>query len=303
MIYVHIGLHKTATTALQNSFFPNLDRIKFLGRVIEGEQHSNRFYKQLCKYCFDENSDLNFEKKLKALLEERIDEFGSILISEEWFTSDYSGFYKFKGATWQVKLAKLARVLNDFDSKVLITIRNPEDVIYSQYLEFKTVGVNSLYTSFEDYLKYSNDSLVYDYPKLQNHLNGLFKKIVFISFDSLIEGRCQQALNNFFNQKVNMNLPRKNSKEIVNNEILLEIENKFTISFLIKKTFIFITPLRLRRYLQRNSLYLLVRNAIVKNSYNIQPVQQLSYKQKILISDKFPMSKKFYEKLDDEFES
>jgi hypothetical protein len=56
------------------------------------------------------------------------------VFTEEWFTADYSGFYKLKSETWQNKLLKLSRVLKEVDYKILVTIRDPFDLSYSQYL-------------------------------------------------------------------------------------------------------------------------------------------------------------------------
>ena len=123
MIYLHLGLHKTASTSLQNSIFPYLNDIEFIGRCVNFDS-SSTLYKELSNYCFSKNTDLEIEKKLSDELR-KCSSKKSILISDEWFTSDYSGLYSYYGASWQQKIKKISRVVNELDHKVLISIRNP----------------------------------------------------------------------------------------------------------------------------------------------------------------------------------
>lgn len=49
MIYLHFGLHKTATTS-KNMFSPHIDNIHFIGRKVGVKNKKNRLYDLIYRY-------------------------------------------------------------------------------------------------------------------------------------------------------------------------------------------------------------------------------------------------------------
>lgn len=208
-LYVHIGLHKTATTSMQKYIFPNLPTIRFIGRADDVLLKQDPFYLKLAGYCFStvEKFDVESEIKneIKVILKTQ-----NILISDEWFTTDFDGFYKFKGAGWQLKLLKLSRIVKGIDNELLVTLRAPFDGAFSQYCEFNQVGIEQRYPTFERYIFESNDSLVYKYVQFDKFLNDNFKSIRYIQFEELIKN--PQVLAQFFSVECELNMLKSNSK-------------------------------------------------------------------------------------------
>ena len=216
IIYLHIGLHKTATTTLQYHVFPNLQKIEFLGRGKGGRMAAHALYNSLGKYVHAEGVNVRMEESLAARFFEHSTLYGNLLISEEWFTADYSEFYGFNGAKWQDKLAKLGRIFQGQKTKLLITIRNPLDNLYSQYCEFRTVGVEKYYPDFGVYLEHSNDARVFLLDEFDALVCSLFveSERIYLDFSLIVSGEFESILREFFNNphmKVGA-LPNENAK-------------------------------------------------------------------------------------------
>jgi len=212
MLYLHIGLHKTATSSLQGSVFPNLKKIKYLGRVESGGvKASDDLYREICDYCFSKGLSRQLELELKKRIKEHLNK-GDLLISEEWFTADFDGFYGFEGATWQEKLKKLSNIVSDIEHKVLITIREPLDASFSQYCEFYSVGLNKRYIDYLNYFKYSNDIKVFKYLELNALINSYFCNVRYITFDAIVNNTYHDSLSEFLNETVNFNIQHLNKK-------------------------------------------------------------------------------------------
>ena len=171
-LYLHLGLAKTATTALQNQFFPKLSGINYLHR--ETNDNKNLFYK-IATYCFSKDEDLVLFDLVKRELEELLTKT-DVLISEEWFTTDYSWFYNFKGAQWQEKLYRLGMLTSKIDCKILITTREPISGLFSLYCELYNVDVHVRYPSFLSFVDKSNDALSYDLVSLNNVMDKAFNQ-------------------------------------------------------------------------------------------------------------------------------
>ncbi|MCG9711205.1 hypothetical protein L1D46_20865, partial [Pseudoalteromonas sp. Isolate3] len=159
-LYIHIGLHKTATTSLQKFVFPRLPSFKFIGRNDLPLNNQNELYLELVKYCFSKKQDKPKEVELRSALITEL-KANKVILSDEWFSADFDGFYKFEGASWQMKLDKLSRIINGLDYKLVVTLRDPFDGVFSQYSEFNQVGIESKYSTFKEYFYNSNDSNVY----------------------------------------------------------------------------------------------------------------------------------------------
>ncbi len=185
MFVVHVGLHKTATTSLQKDVYPNIDGYEFVGRACKNLSDQDELYLKIANFCFSrkENDDFLFND-VRALIAQRLEK-SNLLLSDEWLTADYSGFFCFKGATWQNKLDRLSCLLKDIDHKIVVSLRDPVDGIFSQYCEFLTVDVDSFYPSFEEYSFSSNDAKAYNYSRLNDFLSERFEDVIYVTFDDI----------------------------------------------------------------------------------------------------------------------
>ena len=293
MIFVHIGLHKTATTSMQMSVFPELDGINYLGRIEGVSQKSIKLYSQICDYCFRE--EINVERKSEIILQLRsIEGKGeNILLSEEWFTSDYSRQYKFSGASWQEKLRRLSELLVDFEYRILVSIRNPIDCFYSQYTEFHIIGIDNIFPTFEDYVKKSNESLVYDYLEFDKYLNRLFRSVFYVDFDSFKSERYKKILSNFFNNIEIPDIERHNDRKKTSEGTHLVVSNNLTFinKFFAKSLSLFpenkVSGLRKK----------LISLKLMKEPSNIKVVPKISSKDESIFISKFSESLDYYFKL------
>lgn len=222
MIYLHIGLHKTATTSLQFHVFPNIDGVRFLGRGRGGIDCSHSLYKKLGKYVHSKNTDFDRERCLSSEFQRYVAYQQDILLSEEWFTADYSEFYGLKGALWQDKLTKLSRIFGCLDVKVLVTIRTPLDALYSQYCEFHRIGIQKRFPTFSDYMCKSNDASLFNYSDLNDLLILLFSDVQYLAFEKIKENRFQKSLRSYFGREKIPDLCLENSKRSDEKGVVVE---------------------------------------------------------------------------------
>jgi hypothetical protein len=207
-----------------------LNDIEFIGRCVNFDS-SSTLYKELSNYCFSKNTDLEIEKRLSDELR-KCSSKKSILISDEWFTSDYSGLYSYYGASWQHKIKKISRIVHELDHKVLISIRNPTEAISSQYYEFLATGLSSKYQNLEEYAFSSNDSLIFDYSNTHFFLEDRFTSVTYLTFESVKNGTYQEVLKSFFDvssipkiSKDNVKLRNKNFVIVKRSDLIHRIIN------------------------------------------------------------------------------
>ena len=133
-VYLHLGVQKTGTTTLQWDIFPNIDGVRFVGRRrFSNDESGERLYKRICSYCFNSNtkeSAVKLKLDISATLKNT-----DLLISEEWFLTDYNGFEKAPGDCWQNKVARLAILLSGFECVVIISKREPISALYSVFCQ------------------------------------------------------------------------------------------------------------------------------------------------------------------------
>ena len=87
---------------------------------------NNEIYNSIVDYCFLGGSSL-FDVIGKINSVE-----GKILVSEEWFLSDYDSFSRGKSVSWQKKLKRLSDILRSFDSTIVVSLRHPCEGVFSQ---------------------------------------------------------------------------------------------------------------------------------------------------------------------------
>lgn len=296
MLIIHIGLHKTATSSLQKSVFPHLDGILYLGRNIQSTRSSSDIYHRLCDYCFGLYESSSEEAILRQEIQSFISIHGTLLLSEEWFTADYSGQYEFNGARWQEKLNKLSSVLHGLEHKVLVTLRNPQELIYSQYCEFNKIGIQSSYPSFIAYALESNDSKVLDYEALDLMLNKLFDRVSYLPFDLITQDRGHEYLSDFFGLASTPQLSLDNPTLRTESGALLETESR------ILKRLVSILPNRLINLLKSNPALSSIANLLSDATRRKTIVGFPNEEEQSLLASRFKSSAAFYLCVCDELE-
>jgi hypothetical protein len=212
IFFVHIGLHKTATTSLQKDVFPFVQGVEYIGRSDVALSSQSDLYRDICEFCYAREVSASQLDALRLRIADRLSK-GSLLLSDEWFTADYSGCYGFEGAPWQIKLERLSRLIGGVKHKVLVTLRDPLQGLYSQYCEFNSVGVERLYGEFNVYAKFSNDSKAYDYVRLDSFLVELFGNVFYVSFENLVSDDKLRSLCLFLGVERLPKLGRRNNKK------------------------------------------------------------------------------------------
>jgi hypothetical protein len=204
-VFVHIGLHKTATTALQKQYFNKLSSITYAGRVGGGFYGNDPIYEIICGYCFGiEGISIN---DVKSAINKKLIN-GSFLISEEWLTSDYDGLKGLNGENWQNKLNKLAEVLNGIEHKVLLTLRAPSDCSFSLYCEFGCVGVAQKYPTYLDFVVNSNECEIFKYENTIPLITSKFSAVCILPYDLLVQNSEMffSELSRFFESDITLEL-------------------------------------------------------------------------------------------------
>lgn len=158
-IKIHLGYPKTATTTLQKHFFPNIKDIQYIGK------HDN----EGGLFDFDEKvvNDLIFKNPNKIDYENLREEFSKILnqnnvvLSEESFTSNSLRVSNIDGKDilpTQETIAKNIRTFfntENFNVKILFTIRKQDEMITSQYAQ-SYVHYYSRYKESDSFAKFLN---------------------------------------------------------------------------------------------------------------------------------------------------
>lgn len=137
MQFFHIGYHKTATTWLQNAIYPHLKEINFVGRFNpvqlkqEGLPDKTRFIDEL---SLVDNWDF---ESVKARYEALKEASRPTLLSHENILRPY------KMERTALRLRQLA---DDEDTRIIITIRRQDRLVFSRYSHDVNTGI------FPDYL-------------------------------------------------------------------------------------------------------------------------------------------------------
>ncbi len=167
---VHIGPHKTGTTFLQKVVFPEINGAEYWGRYgCPPRLGQSGYYEFMHWVCGGDSKAKN--DFIKALEKSN----NSILISEEWLTSEFSGRY-FPKAPWQKKIRRIAELRAYADIKVVYCRREPAEAVASLYREFFQEGV--LATKNLDLLKFAetSNSSFYNFDRSHEELVRYFGK-------------------------------------------------------------------------------------------------------------------------------
>lgn len=181
MLYIHIGLPKTATTSLQYAFKNKISGIHYEGVVQPRHLSQGDIYLRVNKWVNNIEGSLGSEKNnIISLLSTELEKYNDILISEEMFCVDQ------EGVTWQEKLTRLNLLLLEIDFKVIVSVREPIAASYSLYVELYK-KLRDKYINFYDFFNKSNQAKIYKYKYLYGFLNDTFgsDKVHFISFEEI----------------------------------------------------------------------------------------------------------------------
>ncbi|MGR5144711.1 hypothetical protein ACQKPX_23970 [Photobacterium sp. DNB23_23_1] len=281
MIYVHIGLHKTATTSLQSSVFNAIEHKKFIGRNREGVSQSDILYKEIMSFCHSEKHIEETAIRLKELLNKSEKD---LILSDEWLTSDYSEFCKYENISWQDKLKRLSSILPEDKYKILVTLREPLSLSYSQYCEFHKINIKDKYKTYTDYVLNANESRVFDYVYLNEYLSNLYSDINYLTFDSIKNGKYKKTLQKFFSVTYIPDIIHENKKSSSNTILIVSERSK------IYKSIASLFPKVIKDYLRNNKMVSWVKNTSSKK-HIIIPEKYNSP----LLKEHFHKSIEFYE--------
>jgi hypothetical protein len=231
---VHIGLPKTATTTLQKDFFPKLKKynIDYIGVNHPRETRQTTLYKKFYK-AINVLFDPAFKEEITDLLQKSEK---TLIFSEEMITVSDLNY------SWKDKLINLEKIISGTDFIVLVTVREPVQVMFSYYSE--------LYFRFKDNdffnTALNNDDMeIYHYNKFFPFLFQLFdeKNVVVLSFEDIICGDFSVFMRelgiNIIDDEIQLN--NNNSKIKMSEYVIVEKNNNVLdyIAFCFKKIGIF----------------------------------------------------------------
>lgn len=224
-IYVHIGPHKTGSTSLQKEVFPFIEGCLFLGRKVGDVLHGDELYQKIIKFCFVEGGKYELEEihaTLKDILSTK-----SIIISEEWFTTDYDAYTYGEKFNWHTKLLRLKEVVGLFEYKVLAVKRDVYVAALSLYYEFKQIPYGDKYNSYMEFCDSSND--IGFYISGEEYIMAIFSGYVSVlDFDHLTNDNIvfRQGIANFLDIEDVPNLSKSNDKSVTKTSVLIKKQGK-----------------------------------------------------------------------------
>ncbi|AFI83930.1 hypothetical protein Q7A_1090 [Methylophaga nitratireducenticrescens] len=156
-ILLHLGLPKTATTTLQHHLFQKLHdegNINFLGKVVDYDKNGKAYFKNnvgwiIRKACEGRINNGDVSEKIDELLvKDKLNVF-----SDEGIMVFYPGQ---DNLPLSEKIQNLNDLLSEFEVKVLMTIRQPVDYIFSLYVQLHAEFYRKIkeLDTFEKYAHY-----------------------------------------------------------------------------------------------------------------------------------------------------
>ena len=191
-VIIHVGLAKTATTTLQHDLFQRLHeegKINFLGKTLNYDLKTGKAVwinetGQLIREACEGNISIpNAEIINELLSEDKINIF-----SDEGL----SIFYPNRGSlSLEAKMNNLKRILRGHDTRIVLTIRNQLDCMYSLYVQLypdffhKIPELNCFQKYAEFYLKNKTHPMFesFDYESYLNLIKSHFDTKVLIYED------------------------------------------------------------------------------------------------------------------------
>lgn len=186
-IIVHIGLPKTATTALQHDLFPQLANPSTLYLGVRQPREGNPQHHLYKDFIAAVNGAETMET-VREELRRHMNDGQTLLLSEEMLTVSQPGI------SWRHKLRRLALLLKDLDYALIVTVREPATALFSYYAElypqFSRRG------SFMECALQDDDMRIYHYQSLSDALLNVFERdrITVLSFEDIVENRLDNLI-------------------------------------------------------------------------------------------------------------
>jgi hypothetical protein len=203
-IYVHIGLPKTATTSLQQDLFPRFEGVKYFGVT---HPRSSNYDPGTVYGAFMIGMYTGDTQFFEAALQQ-CDPAEGVLISEEMITVGT------ERADWQRNLKNVRRLLGQHDYRLLITVRDPLDAMYSYYVE-RYDYFRETYKVFDQRIIQSFNMGIYRYQSFLKFLKDEFDfdRIFLADYSNIITGQFFE-IERFLNEElpVNIEIRHRNSK-------------------------------------------------------------------------------------------
>ncbi|WP_251978009.1 hypothetical protein [Salinicola avicenniae] len=195
--YLHLGVHKTATSSLQKNVLETLpEQYAYLGVRYPRATRQWPLYTSLihavCRAGVDEF--LHDAPALREQLEAAGREVsgdeasGGVVISDELLSTGGEEFFGGQ-TTVRERLQRLGHLLAGFELRVLVTIRRQPDAIYSLFVQ-KYNYLPSRYRVFETFYQ-ASDLLAYDYAAYAEAIaEDLGTRAIFLAdFHDIRSGR------------------------------------------------------------------------------------------------------------------
>jgi len=178
-IFVHIGLPKTATTSLQRDMFPRLDHLEYAGVYSprSWEFDTNTIYGAFMVGMYS-GDPVYFKRALELVEQQR-----AVLISDEMIT------VVTEKSDWKQNLKNVRSLLDGHDYRLLITIRDPLDAMFSYYVErYDYFRVN--YKVFDQQILDSIDMEIFRYQSFLSYIKNEFgsDRVYVADYSKIISG-------------------------------------------------------------------------------------------------------------------
>lgn len=226
-LYIHIGPPKTATTSLQYYFQElEIDHVVYKG-IFQPRKDNN----SLADLIFRDVAagKRNYLRRIEQEIAFLIKKYKYLIISEEQFLT----------SNWEKNIFNLFNYLEEFNPKIIITIRNPEDAIISFYQQIYTSLPVKYQKNIDLFLK-SNYCQIYSYKYLINKLKEIgFKEIIILDYQKLINGEHKISdifLDSVYSQDQRILLSKKNiSRSNKNKRITKPLTIKMQVANIISR--------------------------------------------------------------------
>lgn len=199
-VYIHIGLHKTGSTYIQKVFADNrtvlqeagIEYPKLGAEFLYG--HHNIAWSLIPGHVLENTDDFTFDKLLTHLSASLSKRF---LISSE----DFEFFQT-------VQIDKLHHLLSDYDTKIVMYIRDPVDALYSRWQESVKHGDTTSLEAYYRQILASPSPL--DYYRGGDRWAAIFgqQAMRFVIYDNLVANKIDIALY-FITEVLKVKIERK----------------------------------------------------------------------------------------------
>ena len=149
-LFLHIGLHKTGTSSIQESLIQNKDNLVKEGilyitnlKIFDNILNIDFFNINLVDNCITELENISKSKK---------NTIKKIIISNEAFSGNpFNGYKKLK-----IIIKYLSEISKRFETKIILYLRRQDELIESLYIQSIKGGKTALFNDFIKTLKYDS---------------------------------------------------------------------------------------------------------------------------------------------------